>query len=129
SLQGSQVALSVKGGSGNNSLVGPAEATNWIINGANSGTFNRKHLFSGMKNVVSGSADDKVFVKPGGSLAGNLDGGPGIDTLYYQTGMAANVIAGQVLNFESTSSFAALTVTNPGSNQFQAGAPITSFTI
>ena len=140
-IHGSQAAFSFMGGSGNNALIGPDETSTWLVNGANSGMLNRRHSFSGMRNIVSGSANDTILFRPGGTLAGNLDGGAGTDTLYYQTGMltGADVInlpagiaprvSGQALNLESSGSFAAPAVTNPGSKQFQAGAPITPFTV
>ena len=77
----------------------------------------------------------------GGTLSGNLDGGPGTDTLYYQTGMLtgsdvinlpadiAPRVSGQALNIESTNTFGALTISNPGSLLVQVDAPLTPVTI
>jgi hypothetical protein len=140
-ISGTHYTLSLMGGSGNNSLAGPNLGSSWLVTGANSGTWNRTVAFSGMKNLVSGSANDNFLFKPAGSVAGNLDGGDGTDSLYYTSGMLtgsdvidlpnhiAPRISGQALNLETSGSFSALAITNPGSKQFQAGAPITPFTI
>ena len=86
-ISGLHYTLSLMGGSGNNSLTTPNVTSSWVVSGANSGTWNRTVSFSGMKNLVSGSANDNFLFKPGGSLAGNLDGGPGTDGIYYTSGM------------------------------------------
>ncbi len=137
-ISGENFTLALDGGAGTNTFVGPNIASTWLINGANAGKLNNLATFTGMRSVVSGSQNDTILFKPTGSLAGNLDGGAGIDTLYYQNGMltdldvidlpnriAPRVASGQALNLESSSSFGALTLTNPGDQQRQVGAPIT----
>jgi hypothetical protein len=140
-ITGSQFSLALKGGSGTNTLVAPDVVDDWQVSSANSGVLNRTITFSGFGSLQSGSQDDSIFFKPGGSLTGNLDGGPGTDTLYYQAGMLtgsdvinlpahlAPRVAGQALNIESTSTFSALTITNPGQLSVQVDAPLTPVTI
>ena len=102
---------------------------------------NRTITFSGFGSLQSGGQNDSVFFKPGGSLTGNLDGGPGADTLYYQAGMLtgsdvidlpahiAPRVTGQALNIESSGTFSALTITNPGQLSIQVDAPLTPVAI
>ena len=113
-IHGSLPVFSFMGGSGNNTLVGPNETSSWLIDGANSGKFDRIHSFSGIRNIVSGSANDSILFKTAGSLAGNLDGGAGTDSVNYQNGMLtgsdvidlpnhiAPRVAGQALNLETS---------------------------
>lgn len=140
-ISGANITFVFDGGAGANTFVGPDIASTWLINGANSGKLNETITFTGMRSVVSGSQNDTILFKPTGSLAGNLDGGAGVDTLYYQNGMltGADVInlpnriaprvAGQALNLESSSSFSALTMTRPADQTRQIGAPITPIPI
>ncbi len=78
-ITGSQFTLNLKGGTGNNQLIAPNVVDDWQVNGANSGVLNRTITFSGFGNLQSGNQNDSIFFKPGGSLTGNLDGGPGTD--------------------------------------------------
>lgn len=135
-ISGSSFTLSLDGGAGANTLVGPDVVSTWLINGTNSGKLNQTVTFTGMKSIVSGFQNDTILFKPTGSLAGNLDGGAGFDTLYYQNGMLTGAdiinlpsqiaprVTGHALNLESSSSFGVLAVTNPGDQQRQIAAPI-----
>src|SRR5262249_38996289 len=135
-ITGSLVNLTLKGGTGSNKFIAPDITDSWVITGANSGVLNRTVVFSGFGSLQSGNQNDNIFFKPGGSLTGNLDGGPGVDTLYYQAGMLtgsdvinlpghiAPRVSGQALNLESSSSFNAFTVTNPGDLRVQVNAPV-----
>ncbi|MFO0911592.1 MAG: MBG domain-containing protein [Pirellulales bacterium] len=128
-LKGTNYALRLKAGSGNNTFVGPDVASIWNVNAANGGVLSQFVTFSGMKNIVSGSGNDKFYFSPAGSLAGNLDAGAGTDTIYYQAGMltGSDVIdlpnqraprvsggtAGHAFNLESSGTTAPLVVTKP----------------
>ncbi len=136
-ISGSNFTLALDAGTGASTFVGPDIASQWLINGTNSGKLNQTITFSGMHSIVSGSQNDTILFKPTGLLAGNLDGGAGIDTLYYQNGMLTGTdvidlpsriaprVTGQALNLESSGSYSALTITNPGSLSSQAGTPMT----
>ncbi len=135
-ITGNLVNLTLKGGTGSNNLVAPDVTDSWVISGANSGALNRTIAFSGFGSLQSGNQNDNIFFKTNGSLTGNLDGGPGTDTLYYQAGMLtgsdvinlpahiAPRVTGQALNIESSNTFNALTVTNPGNKNIQVDAPV-----
>ncbi len=80
---GSLITASLKGGTGNNTLFGPDAANAWVINAADGGTLNTRYSFSGFRTLTGGTDADTFRFTPAGSLAGNLDGGPGVDTLTY----------------------------------------------
>ncbi len=140
-ITGHAWTLALDGGAGNNTIVGPNVPSNWLIDGANAGKLNQTVSFTGMRNVVSGSQDDAILFKPGGTLAGNLDGGAGVDTLNYLVGMltGADVIdlpnhiaprvTGQALNLESSGTFTILAATNPGSQESTSGSAIAPLNI
>ncbi|HUO44617.1 MAG TPA: filamentous hemagglutinin N-terminal domain-containing protein, partial [Burkholderiales bacterium] len=81
SFGGSVIAASVTltGGTGSDTIVGPDAANNWQITGGNSGTLNG-YGFSSVENLTGGSGADS-FTLNGGTLAGNIDGGGGTNTL------------------------------------------------
>jgi hypothetical protein len=81
--------VSFLGGSGNNTLVGPNANENWTISGANAGKVGTVS-FSGVQNLVGGSASDVFKFGASGSLAGSLNGGGGGDWLDY-SGLATAV--------------------------------------
>lgn len=140
-ITGSQFRLALKEGPGTNTLVAPEIVDDWQVTSANGGVLNRTITFSGFGSLQSGSQNDSIVFKPGGSLTGNLDGGPGTDTLYYQAGMLtgsdvinlpahiAPRVTGQALNIESSGTFSALTIANPGTLSVQVDAPLTPVTI
>ncbi len=133
----SLITLTLKGGTGNNKLVGSDTANAWDITAANGGTLDQTTSFSHFGNLQGGSQNDNFFFKTAGSLSGNLDGGPGTDTVYYQAGMLtgsdvidlpdhiAPRVAGQALNLEaSDSSYSLLTLSNPGPQSIQVNTPV-----
>lgn len=76
-------------------IVGPDAA--WVINGTNVGSVNGI-TFSSIENL-QGSADLDTFTfMPGGSVAGDVDGGGGPDTLDY-----SNLTTPVTLNFSTSS--------------------------
>jgi hypothetical protein len=101
------------GGTGNNTLVGPNAAETWNLTGANAGKFGTVS-FTGVQNLVGGSASDVFKFGAKGSLSGSLSGGGGGDWLDYsgltaavtvnlQTGAATGVAggaAGKVANIQ-----------------------------
>jgi hypothetical protein len=88
-------------GSSADTLIGPDVGATWDINGANSGSVNGS-TFSSFEDLTGGSGADQFVFFPGGSVAGNIDGGGGSNTLDYshlttpvtlnlQTGMATGI--------------------------------------
>jgi hypothetical protein len=76
-------ALTLNGNGGNNTLQGPNSANTWQISGANSGTLDGTVKFVSIQNLTGGSASDAFDFQTGGSLAGQIDGGAGTNTLDY----------------------------------------------
>ena len=146
-ISGSQFDLTLKGGTGSNRLIGPDLTGAWSISSASGGSLNRNISFTGFASLLGGSQSDSFFFKPGGSLAGDLDGGGGTNTLYYQAGMLggsevidlpnhmAPRIAGSVLNIQGSNTFPALSVSNPGELSFgsyylrERGGQVTPVTV
>jgi hypothetical protein len=77
------VALTISGGTGNNTLQGPNTANTWQVTGANAGTLDGAVAFAGMQNLIGGSAGNTFQLHSGGSLAGAMNGGGGTNTLDY----------------------------------------------
>jgi hypothetical protein len=73
---------SLVGSAGSDTLVGPNAAATWAINGANAGSVNGL-TFSSFENLTGGSAADHFVFLSGGSVAGNIDGGGGSNSLDY----------------------------------------------
>jgi hypothetical protein len=78
----SYTGITIDGGQGMNTLVGPDAATAWTITGANGGTAGSV-AFSHMQNLTGGSAADTFAFRTGGSLTGKLDGRGGVNALDY----------------------------------------------
>ena len=76
-----QVTLTLEGGAGVNTLVGPDVASTWNLTGSNSGTIG-KVSFSGFTNLTGGTAAD-TFKFASGGVSGTIDGGGGVNTLDY----------------------------------------------
>jgi Ca2+-binding RTX toxin-like protein len=91
----SATGITIDGGGGNNTLIGPDAPNTWTITGANRGTLGSIG-FANMQNLVGGSAGDAFRFQTGGSLAGTLDGGGGINTLDYSA-LVGNVLADLLL--------------------------------
>jgi hypothetical protein len=68
------------GGGGTNTLVGPDQATNWLINAANAGKMGSVP-FVNFQNVTGGSGNDVFQLTQAGSLAGTVNGGGGSNKL------------------------------------------------
>src|SRR5207248_194856 len=88
-----------KGSSSSDTLIGPDAANTWNIPSANAGTV-AGNAFSSFENLIGGSGDDNFVFMPGGSISGNLDGGPGNDTLDYHNLSTPVVI--NLSNFTAT---------------------------
>jgi hypothetical protein len=90
------VPITFTGGSGNNTLVGPAQGAAWSITAANAGKVGMAS-FSNVANLVGGSGDDSFKFAAKGSLSGSITGGGGSDTLDYSawtTGVTVNLTTG-----------------------------------
>jgi Ca2+-binding RTX toxin-like protein len=66
--------VSIQGGSGSDTLVGPDTANTWTITGPNAGTVGNV-TFKGIGNVQGGKLQDIFKILPAGALSGALDGG------------------------------------------------------
>ena len=91
------VAITIDGGSGTDTLVGPATDLTWIVSGAGSGSVAGIHLTSFEHLVGAADTDDTFVIADGGSLTGSVDGGDrGFDTLDIQrsVGAASSVATG-----------------------------------
>jgi hypothetical protein len=74
--------LSIDGGGGNNTVLGPDQSVTWALTGSNSGQVGGTR-FSNIENLVGGSGADTFLVSSGASLSGRIDGGGGNNTLDY----------------------------------------------
>jgi fibronectin-binding autotransporter adhesin len=79
-LSGGSVTGVITGGSGSDSLTGNNATNNWNILTPNGGTVDGVFSFSGIENLIGGSASDS-FGLNGGSIAGTIDGSAGNDSL------------------------------------------------
>jgi hypothetical protein len=88
------------GGAGEDELTGPARASAWLVNGANSGdlvdaaTNQQTVQFAGIENLTGANTTDDDFVfTPGGNLSGVVDGGAdGADSLVIQGAVNVTVV-------------------------------------
>ena len=87
--------LSIHGGGGTDTIVGPDDGMKWSISGPNAGSaanagsaVDNVH-FDGVANITGGAGDDDFKVAVGGSLSGLITGGDGANSL--TAGDAANV--------------------------------------
>ena len=74
-------------------LAGANTANTWAITGANAGNINGIFTFAAVENLLGGSANDIFRFGPGGSVAGSVNGGGGVNKLDYSAdgGAAATV--------------------------------------
>jgi Ca2+-binding RTX toxin-like protein len=82
------MALSLDGGAGANTLVGPAAGANWVLTAADAGqanstAFGGPVVFSSMRNLVGGAGLDSFAFADGVLLTGTIDGGGGRNVLNY----------------------------------------------
>ncbi len=82
---GALVDISLLAGTGNNTLVGPDYDNLWEINATNGGKLNSRLTYGGIANLMGGALGDEFFVKQGGLVGGNLDGGPGYDVIRFDS--------------------------------------------
>ena len=73
--------VTFNGDDGTDTLVGPDQANDWTLNGANSGTLNTDVVFSSVENLKGGSNADVFTVDSSGSLDGEINGGDSADTI------------------------------------------------
>jgi Ca2+-binding RTX toxin-like protein len=71
------------GSPGNDTLIGPNLATNWLLTGTNSGTIPGVALFVDFENLTGGSDDDTFIFSDGMGVTGTIDGGDGYDIFDY----------------------------------------------
>src|SRR5262245_5929195 len=73
------LSISFAAGGGSDTLVGPNAESTWTLTGAGEGTIGPGISFTGVENLVGGSADDQFIVEAGGSVSGLIDGGDDIE--------------------------------------------------
>jgi hypothetical protein len=76
-------AVTLTGGSGSNTLVGPNSTNTWDITGTNAGTLDGSVTFSAVQNLTGGSGVDAFIFSAGQKVTGGVDGGGGGDWLDY----------------------------------------------
>ena len=91
-------SLTIKGGTGTDTLTGPDVEADFTINGSNSGNVNGV-AFIGFENLAGGVKADNFIFTDSGSISGTIDGGLGLDTLNYAT-----LTAGVTVNLNGTAS-------------------------
>ena len=84
---GTLTDVTMVGGTGSNTLVGPDGANTWNLTAVNSGLLNSIFSYSGFANLGGGSGTDDFFFKSGASVSGNVDAGAGFDTAHYAAGV------------------------------------------
>ena len=85
------------GAGGLDTLVGPDAAATWQIGGRNAGRVNGTSRFNSVENLLGGTADDTFAFGYGGSVAGRIDGGAGVNALSYSAflgGVRVNLFTG-----------------------------------
>ncbi|MGD8574588.1 MAG: hypothetical protein PVJ40_06520, partial [Gammaproteobacteria bacterium] len=70
----------LNGGAGNDALTAANVANTWQVTGTNAGTVTGTGGFSNIENLIGGSNPDS-FTIAGGTIAGQINGGGGADTL------------------------------------------------
>lgn len=75
--------VTIDGGTGTNTLNGPAVATSWSLTGANAGSLGGWVNFTGFASLAGGSAANSFDFSTGGSLSGSIAGGTGPNLLNY----------------------------------------------
>ena len=96
--------------------------------------------FSGISNLIGGSAADDFYFRGTGQLAGNLNGGDGFDTAHYMgilngsetIDLPAGIlprVGGQAISIEAVDVVMPLAVQNPGNQIGRLGLAITPLQI
>jgi hypothetical protein len=88
------VLVSIEGGGGKNSIVGPNLDTMWTITGADAGTGDTSTTdfnFKGIRNITGGTLNDTFKFSATGTVSGFIDGGAGVDTIDFSDVAATNV--------------------------------------
>jgi hypothetical protein len=78
----SPIPVTLDGGSGANTLSGPAASSTFDITGANAVTLGVISA-TGFGSLRGGAGDDRFVFEAGAALAGSIDGGGGTNTLDY----------------------------------------------
>ena len=80
-----ELSGAINGGGGNDTIIGDNNGDRFTISGSNSGYIATilPNGFSEIQNLTGSTASDTFAFLPGGSLAGNLRGGPPVNTLDY----------------------------------------------
>ena len=110
-LSGWSGSASITGGGGTDTLVGPNVTNTWTIDGTGDGNINGTVVFIDVSNLTGGTTTD-TFIVTTGSLAGNIDGGtgansiniaavPGANTINLQAGTVSTVLGGTFTNVTS----------------------------
>ena len=110
-LSGWSGSASITGGGGTDTLVGPNVTNTWTIDGTGDGNINGTVVFIDISNLTGGTTTD-TFIVTTGSLAGNIDGGtgansiniaavPGANTINLQAGTVSTVLGGTFTNVTS----------------------------
>ena len=86
SAAGLNTQMTVEGGAGNDTLNGNENNNVLILTGENQGTLDGLS-FSGFENVNLGAGNDIVYILPGGSLTGLLNGGGTKKIVYLPPGV------------------------------------------
>jgi hypothetical protein len=89
--------VTVNGGGGTNTLVGPNANDTWNITASNAGTMDGNVTFSAVQNLTGGTANDTFKFSNGMGVTGAINGGGGTNTLdysLYATGVTVNLLAG-----------------------------------
>ncbi len=75
-----RVPVTIDGGSGANTLIGPNLKRTWTINARDAGNVNNV-TFQRVGNLTGGKRADTFVLSDGASLSGGVDGGKGLNTL------------------------------------------------
>jgi hypothetical protein len=100
----SPTRLTIKGGTGTNTLVGPNTSNNWVVSGTNTGTLDQTVSFSAVQNLVGGTGVDVFKFAPAGKVASINGGGAPVgmgdwlDYSAFTTPVTVNLATGAATN-------------------------------
>jgi hypothetical protein len=72
--------VSIDGGSGTNTMIGPNQTNTWAVTGTNTGTLDGAG-FANMQNLTGGTGNDTFAFQGSGRITGSVSGGGGSDTI------------------------------------------------